>query len=181
MWQDHFGYWLIVCTGDTSHRGVRFVRLRTRAVAERLSSTSKQVMPESLGFSGCHFRKVKSYALHPRGFLLVPVVTSLFYFIHTVKNKNVIKYSSKTPISNVVIYLLFSLGSRVCSVNHATDYYSYLHVRLQSSASTQYITDSVDLADRTLKSYRLQQRGFLQAQFFRLAFYFSHTILKKTE
>ena len=99
------------------------------SIEEQLSSTSKQFMPEYLELSGCHFRKVESYMLHPRGFLLVPVVRSLFYFIHTVKNKNVIKYSSKTPVSNAVIYLHFSLGSRVCSVNHAIDYYSYLHVR----------------------------------------------------
>ena len=113
VWQDHFGDRLTVYTGHILQcvrhptSGCDVYKGRTRAIAEQLSSTSKQFMPQYLELSGCHFRKVKSYTLHPRGFLLVLVVRSLFYFIHTVQNKNVIKYSSKTPISNVVIYLHF--------------------------------------------------------------------------
>ena len=43
----------------------------------------------------------------------------------------------------------------------------------------QFTTESFDLADRKLKSYTLQLRGFLLLPFFRGGFYFDHTILKK--
>ena len=71
VWQDHFGDWQTVCTGHilrcvkTTHIGMRFVQLRTHAVAEQLSKTSKQFMPEFLELSGYHFRKVKS-SHHPK-------------------------------------------------------------------------------------------------------------------
>ena len=42
-----------------------------------------------------------------------------------------------------------------------------------------FTTESSDLADRKLKSYTLQLRGFLLLPFFRGGFYFDHTILKK--
>ena len=42
-----------------------------------------------------------------------------------------------------------------------------------------FTTESFALADRKLKSYTLQLRGFLLLPFFRGGFYFDHTILKK--
>ena len=42
-----------------------------------------------------------------------------------------------------------------------------------------FTTESFNLADRQLKSYTLQLRGFLLLPFFRGDFYFGHTILKK--
>ena len=62
---------------------VRFLQLRTHAIAEQLSSTSKQLMPESLKLPGRHSRKVKSYTLQPRGFPPAPDVRSLLYFIQS--------------------------------------------------------------------------------------------------
>ena len=72
------------------------MQLLTHAIAEQPSSTSKQLMPESLKLPGHHSRKVKSYTLQPSGFPPAPDVRSLLYFIHTIQNIIVRKCNAKT-------------------------------------------------------------------------------------
>ena len=71
------------------------MQLLTRAIAEQLSSTSKELMPESLKLPGRNSRKVKTYTLQLRGFPPAPDVRSLLYFIHTIQNIIVRKCNAK--------------------------------------------------------------------------------------